>query len=338
YIVDIETGGVIGKISTQAGSVSTPNGLATPAVVDLDGDVIADYVFAGDLLGNMWKFDIRDPNPANWHVAYTDGSGKPAPLHVATDSATPTPNRQPITERPEVGRGPGEVGMIVLFGTGKYLEPSDKLRTPERAQSFYGIIDTNTGIASNDIVSGRSPLQQQTIDVETTVTVDDKQYNVRVTSKHTGSNIAGWYIDLVSPTQGYQAEKQISRPLLRNDRIIFTTLIPDADPCNFGGTSWLMELDALTGSRLEQSPFDLMPDNQFSTEDMVTVTVDGTPVTVPVSGLQSTVGITPMPGVMVDPGRPVEYKYIPGTSGEIAVIVENPGTESSGRKAWRQLQ
>ena len=228
--------------------------------------------------------------------------------------------------------------MIVLFGTGKYLEPSDKLLTPARIQSFYGIIDTNTGVASNDIVSGRSTLQQQTIDAESTVTIDNNQYNVRVTSKHKGSNVDGWYIDLVSPTQGYQAEKQVSRPLLRNGRIIFTTLIPDSDPCNFGGTSWLMELDALTGSRLEQSPFDLMPDNQFSDEDMVTVTVNGTPVTVPVSGLQSTVGITPMPGVMVDPERPVEYKYTPGTSGEIAVIVENPGTESAGRKAWRQLQ
>jgi type IV pilus assembly protein PilY1 len=299
---------------------------------------VADYVFAGDLLGNMWKFDIRDTNPANWHVAYTDGSSNPAPLYVAQDSATPTPHRQPITVRPEVGLGPGGVGMIVLFGTGKYLESSDKLLTPERNQSFYGIIDTNTGIASNDIVSGRSTLQQQTIDVESTVTVDDKPYNVRATSKNKGSNVDGWYIDLVSPAQGYQAEKQVSRPLLRNGRVIFTTLVPDSDPCKFGGTSWLMELDALTGSRLEQSPFDLKRDNQFSDEDMVTVTVNGTPVTVPVSGLQSTVGITPMPGVMVDPTRPVEYKYTPGTSGEIAVIVENPGTDNSGRKAWRQLQ
>jgi type IV pilus assembly protein PilY1 len=223
-----------------------------PFAKSVENNVIADYMFAGDLLGHLWKFDICDANPANWQVAYTDGSGNPAPLYVAKDSATPTPQRQPITVRPEVGLGPGGVGMIVLFGTGKYVESSDKLLTPERHQSSYGIIDTNTGLASHDIVSARSTLQQQTIDAESTVTIDNNQYNVRVTSKNKGSNVDGWYIDLVSPTQGYQAEKQVARSLLRNGRVIFTTLIPDSDPCKFGGTSWLMELDALTGSRLEQ--------------------------------------------------------------------------------------
>ena len=227
--------------------------------------------------------------------------------------------------------------MLVLFGTGRYLEPNDKLLPPDaprRDQSFYGIIDINLG--PSDTVSGRGALQRQTIDAEATVTVDGNPYNVRVTSNTKGNN--GWYMDLVSPVQGYQGEKQVSRPLLRNGRIIFTTLIPDANPCNFGGTSWLMELDALTGSRLGESPFDLKRDNQFTTEDMVTVSVNGTSMTVPASGLQSTVGITPMPGVMVDPTRSVEYKYTPGTSGNIAVIVENPGSNSIGREAWRQLQ
>ena len=70
----------------------------------------------------------------------------------------------------------------------------------------------------------------------------------------------------------------------------------------------------------------------------MTVTVNGTSVTVPASGVQSAVGITPMPGVLVDPTRPVEYKYTPGTSGNIAVTVENPGANNIGRQSWRQLQ
>ena len=263
YIVDIQTGSLIRKITTQAGAVATPNGLATPAVVDLDGDSIAEYVFAGDLLGNMWKFDISD-----------------------------------------------------------------------------------TG-TSSDIVS--SGLQQQTIDSEVSVTIDNTQSNIRLTSDNPVnlqcnnpaqiSDQRGWYINLVSPAQGYQAEKQVSRPLLRNGRVIFTTLIPAADPCGFGGTSWLMELDALTGRRLQESPFDLKRDNQFTTEDMVQVTLpNGTSALIPASGLQSTVGIIPKPGILVDPTNPVEYKYTPGTSGEIAVTVENPGARSRGRQAWRQLQ
>jgi type IV pilus assembly protein PilY1 len=340
YIVDIQTGSLIRKITTQAGSGSTPNGLATPAVVDFDGDSIVDYVFAGDLLGNMWKFDIRDGNAANWKVAYTDGSGKPAPLYVAQDSVTPTPNRQPITERPEVGLGPQGIGMMVLFGTGKYLESADKLLTPRLDQSFYGILDCNTGTESDVVSSG---LQQQTIDFEGSITiVDGTSYNVRLTSNNPvnlqcnnlppSSGQRGWYMNLVSPAQGYQAEKQVSRPLLRNGRIIFTTLIPDSDPCGFGGNSWLMELDALTGKRLQESPFDLKRDNQFTTEDMVPSTL------IPASGLQSTVGIIPKPGILVDPTQPLVYMYTPGTSGDISVTVGNPGDNTHGRQAWRQLQ
>ena len=236
--------------------------------------------------------------------------------------------------------------MMVLFGTGKYLESADKLLTPRLDQSFYGILDCNTG-TSSDIVS--SGLQLQTIDSESSVTIDNTQYNVRLTSNNPvnlqcnntpqAGDQHGWYMNLVSPAQGYQAEKQVSRPLLRNGRIIFTTLIPDSDPCGFGGNSWLMELDALTGKRLQESPFDLKQDNQFTTEDMVEVTLpNGTKELRPVSGLQSTVGIIPKPGILVDPTNPVEYMYTPGTSGDIAATVGNPGDNSIGRQAWRHLQ
>ncbi len=73
FIVDIETGEQIAKISVPAGSTGAPNGLATPAAVDLNGDVNVDYVYAGDLLGNLWKFDLTSTTPGDWKVAYTDG-------------------------------------------------------------------------------------------------------------------------------------------------------------------------------------------------------------------------------------------------------------------------
>lgn len=341
YVVDIEDGTLIKKISVPGGSTSTPNGLATPAAVDFDGDVDVDYVYAGDLLGNLWKFDLTDADSNNWDVAYTP-SGVATPLYVARDDSN---NRQPITSRPEVGRGPNGNGMVVLFGTGKFLEdPADKQLSPRRDQSFYGIYDPNSG-APTDAFSGRTALAEQTIVAEPTLTIsdgdfdgtdegtaDDRTVKLRVTSD-TAPLARGWYMDLVSPPDNYQGERVVSNPLLRNSRVIFTTVIPDVDPCGFGGNSWLMELDALTGQRLPESPFDLNRDGQFTEADFA----PGSP-SVPPSGMMSEVGITPEPGVLTDAVRGLEYKYMPGTTGNIQMIGENPGTGNVGRQSWRQIR
>ncbi len=62
-------------------------------------------------------------------------------------------------------------------------------------------------------------------------------------------------------------ERQVSTPILRGGKIIFTTVIPSGDECSAGGDSWLMELDALSGSRLASPPFDLNRDGVFDEED-----------------------------------------------------------------------
>ena len=54
------------KIPTGVGSLSTPNGLAPPFAADADGDGLVDFVYAGDLFGNFWKFDVSSPTAANW--------------------------------------------------------------------------------------------------------------------------------------------------------------------------------------------------------------------------------------------------------------------------------
>ena len=135
---------------------------------------------------------------------------------------------------------------------------------------------------------------------------------------------------------------QVSDSVLRNGRVIFTTLIPYTDPCSTGGTSWLMEIDALTGSRLEESPFDNNRDGQFSDEDFVEITLaDGSKIKVPVSGMQSDVGIAQRPGILSSENA--EFKYLSGTAknsadSNIQRAVENPGPNARGRQSWRQIK
>jgi len=342
YVVNLETGVRIAKIDTGVGDTTTPNGLATPAVVDINGDSIVDFVYAGDLRGNMWKFDMRDPLDSNWRIPYTS-SGNPAPLFTAMDTQA-TPQPQPITSKPEVGRGPKGIGMVVLFGTGKFMEAIDK--QPTQTQAFYGLLDPNTN-NNTDKIASRVSLTQQSIIFEGTVSFGTVSVPTRVTTENPVTN-RGWYMNLLSPNiPAFQGEMQVSNSALRAGRIIFTTLIPDSDPCGFGGTSWLMEMDSLTGARLKDPPFDFNNDGLFTPADQQTVIIAGVPVVVSPSGRQSEVGITQGPGILFDPGNGStggkEYKYLSGSTASasgsnLQRVVENPGPNSTGRQSWRQLK
>lgn len=264
YIVDIGTGALIKKISTNAGTVATPNALATPTLIDRDGDGDVDYAYAGDLLGNMWKFDLCDENnqgvcdnsASDWGVAFGT-TASPQPLFVAEDASG---NPQPITSAVEVTRHHTGDGYQLYFGTGKYLENTDIATTG--TQTFYSLWDM---AVSPSTISGRSELQQQTI--TTTLTVSGEEY--RTSSSNavdwdgsvTGSIQRGWYMDLVS------GERVVSEPSLFDGRVLFTTLIPDATACSGGGTGWLMELDAKTGSALGGPTFDVDGDGDVDTSD-----------------------------------------------------------------------
>ena len=89
-------------------------------MVDLDGDSIVDYAYAGDLQGNMWKFNLTSTNAANWDVAFMSSGTKSAAVHG--DRL----RRCPPADHLQARSGPRTegVGMIVLFGTGKFMEPA----------------------------------------------------------------------------------------------------------------------------------------------------------------------------------------------------------------------
>lgn len=328
YIINAQTGSLIRAIDTAAGGATAPNGLSTPISVDTNGDRIVDAIYAGDLQGNMWKFDVSDTvSPNNWHVANAG-----APLFIAcSNQASCATTRQPITAKPQVGGvGAGQAaGVMVYFGTGKYFETIDNNVSNAQTQSFYGIWDNNATVA-------QTALQVQTI----TQIVATNGVNYRATTNTTVNypTQKGWYMDL--PSAG---ERVVSAPLLRNGRIIFPTLIPvppvSANICGAGSesTGWLMELDALSGGRLPASgtPWDTNGDGMINPNDLITL-ADGTKVAP--GGIQLAPGAAGSPTVVKN-GK-IEYKILSITQNAgIRKVNESSDSSASGsRQSWLQVQ
>lgn len=225
------------KISAAAtGPEATGNGLSTPRIVDLNGDGQADFVYAGDLRGNMWKFDLFSSDARNWRVAF---NGQPlfTAQHTpaATTPGTPAPTvRQPITTAPVVRINTSVGGMMVAFGTGQNLTLADL--TSKAVQSFYSVLDnTHYAVTARGadqgkieivgewsaISQGRAALQARSFNASPISTAADATaggtafWNMPESSATTNTAVdyakgqRGWYLDF--PASG---ERVVRSPLI----------------------------------------------------------------------------------------------------------------------------
>lgn len=325
YIEEGKSGWVIDsnfrRIDTGVGDATTPNGLSSPGAADIDGDGDVDYVYAGDLRGNLWKFDLTGAMGA-WSVGAT-------PLFKATDANSVA---QPITTAPEITLHPAG-GYFVLFGTGQAIQVDDL--SNKGVQSFYGVWDTTYGP-----IADRSKLLQHVLTENTTRT--DVGKTLRSIDEATPSwwdavtnpnGQLGWYVDL-KENGAALGERVIEDPLLRDGVILFVSAVPVSDPCSGGGYSWLNEIDAITGARLKQPPFDLNGDGQFN----LSGDADGAGRS-PASNKLAKVG--GLPALIKTPSGPgggqgIVYKLIKQADGS-DVTVADPATTSSGRLNWRDI-
>ncbi len=340
FVLDLKTGAKLAEISTGVGG---DNGLSSPTPVDEDGDRIVDYVYAGDLKGNMWKFDLTSTTASSWKSSFGTVA-TPIPLYTAckADPCTAT-NRQPITSSPEVGGHPDE-GNVLYFGTGQYFATGDNAASG--TQTFYAIRDRNgkETVTPTALAAGRANLQVQEVIYENSaqeffqqVSDVDVQTNVagiRVTSANTVADSKdGWYLDL--PATG---ERQVSNSALRNGKIIFTTIIPGGDACSAGGEGWLMVLDALAGGRPEATPLDLNLDGTFDRHDFITVTIDGEQVEVPATGVKSEIGmVDSMLLVSESDGESDIYEACGTDNGAKCEGYKAPTGQAQGRQSWREV-
>ncbi|NOQ77112.1 MAG: hypothetical protein GQ475_04880 [Methylococcaceae bacterium] len=367
YIVNIENGDLIKKI-TLPSKASVDNGLSSPTAIDRDGDFIVDNIYAGDLQGNVWRFDVSDAKPDNWKISFgRSRHGKP--LFKAKAKS------QSITTRISVTRHPqgASAGVMLHFGTGRYIGAADITEKPFKTQSMYGLWDYY-GIKGAEASGShsRSDLLQQKIlaelpfkvtkkgadgvDVVTTTAVrvttdfgerasvtrdiqwlaDGSLFSDRDWPSHVSDK--GWYMDLVNTQAGNtnnKGERIITNVLVSEGAVHFSTMLPAEDACTGGGSAWPMVLNAENGARFSSSVLDVNGDGVFDSKDYVTYTLpDGTKGEIPVSGVKHD-GIFTDP-LLLDIGGGKSLKLTDTSTTEITeeeVLINIAGSRAS----WIQL-
>jgi type IV pilus assembly protein PilY1 len=333
YVVDLKTGTLLQKIQASDIAGNEDNGLSTPLLYDKDNNHLIDTIYAGDLLGNMWKFDVSGAS-GSWNVAF---SGSPLFTARGPTNAVQSITAQPKATAHPLSGGPG--GHIVMFGTGRYLTFGDV--SDKSVQTFYGIGDD--GVNPVPMTINRNlVLEQQIINWQTPV-VDPANPPPRQERSFTGNSPdwltkKGWYMDLLDPSPAPAfGERVISTSLVKEDRVIFVTAVPSSDPCVPGGSSWLMELNFLTGGIFTEPVIDRNKDGKYDDLDNVENHVIG--------GVRNQgLGISKTP-VWLQANSNTAFKIMTGTSGGFATernrtaVPPPPGGGNQViRRSWVQIR
>lgn len=259
FIVDLKSGTLLRTINTGIANAFAGN-LST-AMIDTDrsdstrtGYYSDDAVYIGyvqkdtSVIPNTWtkggviRLVTKDnPDPAQWVVSTVIDEIGPV-----TSSITKLQDRKNST-------------LWLFFGTGRYFYKNDDPATSVQ-QVLYGIKEpcyatvdrfdrtsyaNIAGGSKNDIdptcttstASGGSGLTDQSGDSST---APQEKLNVKAD---------GWKVSLDAATTSSLAERVITDPVaLTNGNVFFTTFMPSADICKFGGESliWALKYDTAT--------------------------------------------------------------------------------------------
>jgi type IV pilus assembly protein PilY1 len=216
FIRDAIRGTSVSTIGTGVGDATTPSGLAK--ISDYGNDPMHDATsvatYGGDLLGNVWRFDINAGTAIKF-ATLKDSSGA----------------AQPITSLPELGTAYSK--RIVFIGTGKYLENIDLTSTQQ--ETFYAITDDGT---NTTLAAPRSVLKQQVLTLSaggSTRTGSQNPVDLRTDR--------GWYVDFPDSGERVNVDPKLDAGLL-----VVATTVPSNTVCSPGGYSWLNYFNYLTGT------------------------------------------------------------------------------------------
>lgn len=279
-------------------------------------------IYMGDFHGKVWRLDFTQRGAANWTFNelsyYKTGPAAPYPLYTAKTNAGLV---QPITMPPTVVAA-GSIGGVdrtyVTFGTGKYLETSDKVSTAQN--SFYVIYEdgSSAATAGGASVQGRGRLQAGTINT-TTFTINVPAFKFGKPSSDTDlTRRAGWFIDYVAP-----GEKSISAIGVSGDFLVFGSVIPlaagNAGACaasGGGGNVYDINVDTGAGTFRRITTGIFGEQLSFDTESATTYTISDS------TGRRI---------------KTVRNTRVDVTSGSLGIAPTKPIEFVAGRLSWRQI-
>jgi Tfp pilus tip-associated adhesin PilY1 len=323
------------------------NGIAYTSPTDLDGDNTVDYVYAGDLFGNIWRFDLTSNNPASWTVSGFGSSG-PRPLFsTPTSTVGGVTVSQPITTKLVVStaaQSTGATAVMVNFGTGQEigLTPMSPTSYAPGTQSLYGVWDwdmSNWNSLSNESLASvtesqyasavggaitASNLTLQTLTQSGSVETDTNNAVCWYGGTTCGSNNTsfGWKINLPGTN-----EQIIYNPTMWSGILQVNTTIPSSSTifsCNIQlPTGWTVFINPATGGAFPTSPF---------------LGSDGNPMTtggLPVSGI-----LTNGTGSITNISAGSQHFFVTDTSGGQATTggEQAPPVGAGHRLTWTQLR
>lgn len=321
-IYNLDTGALIREIDTGVGSGvldhADSNGLSPPVGWNQDGNNTLDFIYAGDMLGNAWKFDLTSGNPATWGVA---NSGNPIFSATGPDGTT----RQPITGGMTVAMHPQTFKTWVFFGTGRFLTAGDV--SNRNVQGLYGVVDDGSTVT-------KASLTQRTVQI--LGTRNGKPVRGFQANSPLSVTARGWYINLVDPPippGTASGERIVTSPQLDGEVLEVSSVIPTADACQSDGRGYINALDAFTGTSTRSPYFDVNGNGSFSDDTLTYTDANGNQVPLPIGSVDLGVGMVTQASLFSGPPGQV---CAAGSGGNLACVPKNEA-RNVGRVSWREI-
>jgi type IV pilus assembly protein PilY1 len=268
HILDLKTGVELWRAGTDAGADlrldttgremgrAIPNGVR---VIDLNGDSLADRMYASDLGGQIWRFDITNGKTASQLIA----GGVIAQLGAEGVSATPSAaETRRFYNAPDISLVTDDLQqrryIAISIGSGYRAHPFDLTA----ADRFFSVRDPNVfnQLSQSDYDSYAIIRDSDLVEVsgkkQTVITAND----------------SGWRFTLPAN------EKILSGSLTFNDEIFFVSFTPDSNAaatCASGtGTNFLYRMSVINGDPVVAN-LDTLDPNLADTERRTTLQQGG---------------------------------------------------------------